>query len=148
MRNGWFRTGDLGRLDSLGRVYHAGRIKDMIRRSGENVAAREVEEVLLTHPGVRLAAVTGVPDEIRGEEIKAYYVTSDQAPGVGPEELAGYCAERLAAFKVPRYWQPVADLPRTDSERVIKERLGELGGPAFDRSDGAWTADRDSLDRA
>jgi crotonobetaine/carnitine-CoA ligase len=139
MRDGWFRTGDLGRMDSRGRVYHTGRIKDMIRRSGENVAAREVEEVLLSHPGIRLAAVTGIPDEIRGEEVKAWYVTSSGGSDVSPAELARYCAERLAAFKVPRYWQPAEDLPRTDSERVIKERLPELAGDVFDRADGMWT---------
>jgi acyl-CoA synthetase (AMP-forming)/AMP-acid ligase II len=77
--DGWFHTGDLGRMDEAGRVYHTGRIKDMIRRSGENISAREVEEVLLTHPAVRLVAVTGVPDEIRGEEAKAYYVTAGTA---------------------------------------------------------------------
>jgi carnitine-CoA ligase len=139
MRDGWFRTGDLGRMDSRGRVYHTGRIKDMIRRSGENVAAREVEEVLLTHPRIRLAAVTGVPDDVRGEEVKACYVSSDGSADVSPDELADYCGDRLAAFKVPRYWQPAADLPRTDSERVIKERLGELAGPVFDRADGTWS---------
>jgi len=139
MRDGWFRSGDLGRMDSRGRVYHAGRIKDMIRRGGENVAAREVEDVLLSHPRIRLAAVTAVPDEIRGEEVKACYVPSDGITEVGPDELAAYCGERLAAFKVPRYWQPAPDLPRTDSERVIKERLGELTGPVFDRADGRWT---------
>jgi crotonobetaine/carnitine-CoA ligase len=138
MRDGWFRTGDLGRMDARGRVYHTGRIKDMIRRSGENVAAREVEEVLLSHPGIRLAAVTGIPDEIRGEEVKAWYVTSGGGSDVSPAELARYCAERLAAFKVPRYWQPAGDLPRTDSERVIKERLPELAGDVFDQADGMW----------
>ncbi|HEX4061808.1 MAG TPA: AMP-binding protein [Streptosporangiaceae bacterium] len=134
LREGWFHTGDLGQMDAAGRVYHAGRLKDMIRRSGENVAAREVEEVLLTHPDVRLAAVTGVPDEIRGEEVKAYYVS-----GAGPGELARYCRERLAGFKVPRFWQAAADLPRTDSERVVKNRLGELAGAVFDVSTGEWT---------
>jgi crotonobetaine/carnitine-CoA ligase len=94
--------------------------------------------VLLTHPRIRLAAVTAVPDEIRGEEVKACYVLSDGTTEVRPDELAAFCAERLAAFKVPRYWQPAADLPRTDSERVIKERLGELTGPVFDRVDGRW----------
>jgi crotonobetaine/carnitine-CoA ligase len=123
----------------------------MIRRSGENVAAREVEEVLLTHPRIRLVAVTGVPDEIRGEEVKACYVTSAGITDVRPDELAGYCGERLAAFKVPRYWQPATDLPRTDSERVIKERLGELTGPVFDRAAGTWTGNdggRAARDRA
>ena len=95
--DGWFPTGDLARLDDQGRVYLEGRLKDMIRRSGENIAAREVEDVLLAHPAVRLAAVVGVPDEIRGEEVKAYVV----APGASADELAAWCAERLAAFKVP-----------------------------------------------
>jgi crotonobetaine/carnitine-CoA ligase len=137
MRDGWFHTGDLGRMDAAGRVYYAGRLKDMIRRSGENVAAQEVEEVLLTHPGIRLAAVTAVPDEIRGEEIKAYYVASGSA-AVTPGELAAYCRERLAAFKVPRFWQPASDLPRTDSERVVKAQLAALAGPVFDAAAGAW----------
>ena len=137
LRDGWFHTGDLGRMDDQGRVYHAGRIKDMIRRGGENVAAREVEEVLLAHPGIRLAAVTAVPDEIRGEEVKAYYVTGDSTE-IGPAELAAYCRERLASFKVPRFWQPANDLPRTDSERVVKKQLSQLTGPVFDTADGTW----------
>jgi crotonobetaine/carnitine-CoA ligase len=141
LRDGWFHTGDLGRMDTHGRVYHAGRIKDMIRRGGENVAAREVEEVLLTHPGIRLAAVTAVPDEIRGEEVKAYYVTSGAS--VEPGELSEYCRERLAVFKVPRFWQPARDLPRTDSERVVKNRLGTLAGPVFDTADGTWSGGPD-----
>ena len=136
LRGGWFHTGDLAWMDEAGRAYHAGRLKDMIRRSGENVAAREVEEILLTHPGVRLAAVTGVPDEIRGEEVKAYYV----AAGVSPQELADYCRARLAAFKVPRFWQVADDLPRTDSQRVAKTRLGELRGAVFDAADGSWSS--------
>jgi crotonobetaine/carnitine-CoA ligase len=135
LRDGWMHTGDLGRMDAAGRVYHVGRLKDMIRRSGENVAAREVEEVLLTHPDVRLVAVTAVPDEIRGEEVKAYYVAS----GRTPQELAEYCRSRLAAFKVPRFWQPADDLPRTDSERVAKRRLGDVLGPVFDAAAGEWS---------
>ena len=136
MRDGWFHTGDLGRMDSGGRVYHTGRLKDMIRRSGENVAAREVEEVLLTHPAVRLVAVTAVPDEIRGEEVKAYYV-AESDPGAA--ELADFCRARLAAFKVPRYWQAADDLPRTDSQRVAKARLGEISGAVFDTVSGQWS---------
>jgi len=116
--DGWFRTGDLARLDDQGRVYLVGRIKDMIRRSGENVAAAEVEAVLMSHPAVRLAAVIGVPDEIRGEEVKAFVVGD-----VSAEELAAYCGERLAAFKVPSQWEFRDDLPRTPSERVAKEQL-------------------------
>ncbi len=116
---GWFPTGDLARLDDDGRVYLQGRLKDMIRRSGENIAAHEVEEVLAGHPGVRLAAVVGVPDEIRGEEVKAYVV----APGVDAAELEAWCGERLAAFKVPRLWEFRDDLPLTASHRVEKAKL-------------------------
>ncbi|MCP2333796.1 AMP-binding protein [Actinoalloteichus caeruleus] len=138
IRQGWFHTGDLGRLDERGRVYHCGRLKDMVRRAGENIAAREVEEVLLTHPAVRLAAVTGVVDELRGEEVKAYLALREP-DAVSPSDLAEFCASRLAAFKVPRYWEFHPDLPRTASERVTKAVLGELGGAVFDRSTGSWS---------
>ncbi len=116
--DGWFATGDLARLDEQGRVYLVGRKKDMIRRSGENVAAQEVEAVLASHPAVRLAAVLGVPDELRGEEVKAFVVGD-----VTEDELVTWCRERLAPFKVPRYWDFRDDLPRTASERVAKELL-------------------------
>jgi len=117
--DGWFPTGDLARLDEAGRVFLTGRIKDMIRRSGENIAAREVEDVLLTHPAVRLAAVVGVPDEIRGEEVKAYVV----APDADSQELEAWCRDRLAGFKVPRFWEFRDDLPLTASHRVEKAKL-------------------------
>jgi carnitine-CoA ligase len=100
---------------------------------------------LLTHPGVRLVAVTAVPDEIRGEEVKAYYVTAGDpgdtgdSDGTGPAVMAGYCRERLAGFKVPRFWQPAADLPRTDSQRVAKARLAELDGAMYDAVTGEWS---------
>jgi crotonobetaine/carnitine-CoA ligase len=117
--DGWFPTGDLARTDEAGRLYLAGRLKDMIRRSGENIAAVEVEEVLLAHPAVRLAAVIGVPDEVRGEEVAAYVV----APGATPEELAAWCSERLAPFKVPSVWHLREELPLTASLRVEKAAL-------------------------
>lgn len=118
LADGWFPTGDLARIDEAGRVYLLGRTKDMIRRSGENIAAHQVEEVIGTHPAVRLVAVVGVPDEIRGEEVKAFVVGD-----VGEAELVAYTSERLAAFKVPRYWEFRDDLPRTASERVAKKDL-------------------------
>lgn len=116
---GWFPTGDLARLDDQGRVYLTGRLKDMIRRSGENIAALEVEEVLLGHPSVRLAAVIGVPDDVRGEEVMAYVV----APGADADSLAAWCAERLAPFKVPSRWALRETLPLTASHRVEKAAL-------------------------
>lgn len=128
--DGWLHTGDLARLDAQGRVFLTGRSKDMIRRSGENIAAREVEDVIMSHPAVQLAAVLGVPDEIRGEEVKAFVVLSTRrsASGAATEaaseaELTAWCAERLAAFKVPRFWAFHESLPMTPSERVAKEQL-------------------------
>jgi crotonobetaine/carnitine-CoA ligase len=143
-RGGWFHTGDLARMDECGRVYYVGRTKDMIRRSGENVSADEVERALMLHPGVRLSAVIAVPDEVRGEEIKAYVVLADghDCAGLPPTELAGFCAGKLAYFKVPRYWAYAQSLPMTPSERVAK---GELRGDrqdlrvgSYDRTDDTW----------
>lgn len=122
-RDGWFPTGDLARIDEHGRVFLQGRLKDMIRRSGENIAAHEVEEVLMAHPDVRLAAVVGVPDEVRGEEVKAYVVTPGLDPEQVPAVLSAWCAARLAAFKVPSVWAVREDLPLTASHRVAKAQL-------------------------
>jgi crotonobetaine/carnitine-CoA ligase len=136
---GWFHTGDLASMDADGRVYYAGRTKDMIRRSGENVSADEVERALLSHPSVRLAAVIAVPDELRGEEIKAYVVLNGES--LSPEELAGFCAEKLAYFKVPRYWAFAGTLPMTPSERVAKGELrkaADLLADTYDRVDARW----------
>ncbi|PXY30913.1 AMP-binding protein [Prauserella muralis] len=138
-RGGWFHTGDLARMDTEGRVFYVGRTKDMIRRSGENVSADEVERALLLHPAVRAAAVLAVPDEVRGEEIKAYVVCDDDVP---PRELAEFCASKLAYFKVPRYWAFVESLPMTPSERVAKGELRRAGADlrdgAYDRVEDRW----------
>ena len=141
---GWLHTGDLARMDEKGLLYFVGRKKDMIRRSGENISAAEVEEVIGLHPMVKIVACTAVPDELRGEEVMAYVVlqegaTAETAP---PGHLIAWCEERLAYFKVPRYWTYRDDLPRTPSERVRKELLkGEADDPrlgASDRVDGVW----------
>ncbi|GAA1236477.1 ATP-dependent acyl-CoA ligase [Prauserella halophila] len=136
-RGGWFHTGDVARMDDEGRVFFVGRTKDMIRRSGENIAADEVERALLLHHGIAAAAVVAVPDELRGEEVKAYVVLSGEH---GPEELAEFCETKLARFKVPRFWSVVDELPMTPSERVAKGRLreGDQRAGAYDRKAGAW----------
>jgi crotonobetaine/carnitine-CoA ligase len=137
--NGWFHTGDLARMDDAGRVYYVGRTKDMIRRSGENVSADEVERALLLHPAVRLAAVIAVPDELRGEEIKAYVVCDGERPT--PAELAAFCTEKLAYFKVPRFWAFPDELPLTPSERVAKgelRKVADLRADAWDTKAAAW----------
>jgi crotonobetaine/carnitine-CoA ligase len=136
-RDGWFSTGDLARLDEAGRVYLTGRAKDMIRRAGENIAAREVEDVLTEHPAVTLAAALAVPDELRGEEVRAVLVAD---PAVAPpDKLAAFCATRLAPFKVPRYWEYRDSLPLTASSRVAKPAVGPPAGPVFDRVTGTWS---------
>ena len=126
-RNGWLHTGDVVGRDGQGRLYYLPRMKDMIRRSGENIAAAEVEDVIMRHPGVRLAAVLAVADELRGDEVLAYVVPGDcvSRDEVDPATLSAFCAERLARFKVPRYWKYRDDLPRTPSERVRKDALRE-----------------------
>ena len=126
LRDGWYHTGDLGCFDERGCVYFLGRQKDIIRRSGENLAAAEVEAVLRLHPKVLDAAVIPVADEIRGEEVKAYVqlVEGASPEAVPPEELVAHCAAKLAAFKVPRYLEyRLTDFPRTPSMRIQKEML-------------------------
>ncbi|MFJ1760248.1 ATP-dependent acyl-CoA ligase [Amycolatopsis sp. NPDC088138] len=138
-KNGWFCTGDLARMDDAGRVYYVGRTKDMIRRSGENVSADEVERALLLHPAVRLAAVIAVPDELRGEEIKAYVVCDGERPE--PAALAAFCTGKLAYFKVPRFWAFADELPLTPSERVAKgelRKVADLRAGAWDTKAEAW----------
>ena len=143
-REGWFRTGDLFRRDEQGFHYIVGRSKDMIRRSAENIAAREVEAVLRTHPEVREAAVVPVPDEYRGEEVKAYVqlVHGRTREEVPPEALFAHCREHLAPFKVPRYLEYRGGFSYGPADRVEKHRLvaetGDLRRDSYDRVDGVW----------
>ncbi len=118
----WLRTGDLVAANGDGTYTFVSRVKEVIRRRGENLSPLEVEEVLHTHPAVLEAAVVGVPSELSEEEVKAFIVP---AAGVRPDfaELRAYVAERLAAFKVPRYWEQIGELPRTPTARVAKHRL-------------------------
>jgi crotonobetaine/carnitine-CoA ligase len=143
-RNGWFHTGDLAWMDEDGLIFYVDRKKEVIRRSGENVSAAEIEEVLKMHPGIQFAACISVPDDVRGEEVKAYVVLQpgETPESIAPETLASFCSERLAYFKVPRYWEYRDDLPRTPSERVAKRVLrdekSDLRSGSYDRSDGVW----------
>jgi long-chain acyl-CoA synthetase len=124
--DGFFRTGDLGRVDAEGRVVLSGRVKDLIIRGGYNVAAREVEHVLEAHPAVAEVAVVGLPDSDLGEEVAAAVVLRrGSADGVA-EELRGRCVELLAAYKRPRRWFVLEQLPRTASGKVRKGELRDL----------------------
>ncbi|HKA33475.1 MAG TPA: AMP-binding protein, partial [Candidatus Binatia bacterium] len=135
LKDGWLYTGDLGYLDDDGFLYFMDRKKDMIKRGDENISAEEVERVLNTHPEVAESAVIGVADPIRQEELKACIVLKPRANDVGAAEIWSHCAERLAAFKVPRYIEFVAELPKTPSSKVQKHLLRGAGeGIVFDRS--------------
>lgn len=122
LRGGWLHTGDLAVRAQDGSYRLVGRLKDMVRRGGENVAAQEVEAVLATHPAVATVAVIAVPDELLIEEVKAVVELRDGAL-VTAAELHAFAAERLARFKVPRFWAFADDLPRTPSARVEKHKL-------------------------
>ncbi|MET8682468.1 AMP-binding protein [Streptomyces sp. NPDC004647] len=119
---GELRTGDIGFMDADGWLYVVDRKKDMINASGFKVWPREVEDVLYTHPAVREAAVVGVPDEYRGESVKAYVSLRPEEP-VTPEELAAYCKERLAAYKYPREVEVLPELPKTTSGKILRREL-------------------------
>lgn len=134
-RDGWLRSGDRVVMDADGLVFYRGRMKDMVRRSGENISAREVESVLEEHPAVMLAAVVGVPDALREEEVAAYVVPHG-GRGVTWEELRTHCAQRIAGFKVPRYWAIREELPMTPSERVAKGELRRSPGQLVDAEGG------------
>lgn len=138
-RGGWLHTGDLGRRDTDGYLYFAGRIKDVIRRAGENIAAAEVENVIRSHPGVLEAAAVPVPDDLLGEEVKVHILLADghSPQSVPPAELIAFSAERLARYKVPRYVEyRTEEFDRTPSMRVKKENLDRSAGRGrvWDRS--------------
>lgn len=120
--DGWFRSGDLGRKDADGWYYIVDRSKDMIIRGGYNVYPREIEEVLLTHPDVSLAAVIGVPHESHGEEIKAVVIRTDGAT-VTEDELVAWGKEQMAGYKYPRVVEFVDALPMTATGKILKREL-------------------------
>ena len=122
LRDGWFHTGDIGRVDEEGYLYVEDRKKDMIVSGGENIATPEVERVLYDHPDVLEAAVIGMPHERWGEVPKAFVVRRPGAT-VDADGLAEHCRARLAKFKVPKQFQFLDELPRTPSGKVLKRDL-------------------------
>ncbi|MBW1595592.1 long-chain fatty acid--CoA ligase [Streptomyces sp. JJ38] len=122
IRDGWFRTGDLARRDEDGFYYIVDRVKDLIIRGGYNVYPREIEEVLLTHPAVSLAAVIGVPHDSHGEEIKAFVIPEEDS-AVTAEELIAWGKEQMAAYKYPRIVELVPSLPMTGTGKILKREL-------------------------
>jgi len=120
--DGWLHTGDLGKLDSDGFVTITGRKKDLIISAGENIYPREIEEILVLHPKVKEVAVIGVKDEARGEVPKAF-VLAHEGMTVDDKELRAFCRDKLAGYKVPKYFEVLADFPRTPSGKVLKRML-------------------------
>ena len=118
--DGWLHTGDLGSMDERGYCRIAGRLKEMIIRGGENIYPREIEAVLASHPGVAEVAVVGVPDRFWGEVVGAVV---RPALDVAEDELAGYCRERLAAYKTPVRWLFTDAFPLTSTGKIRKDVL-------------------------
>lgn len=125
-RNLWFHTGDAGRFDADGYLYFVDRLKDVIRRRGENISSYDVEYVASQHPAVLECAAVAVPAEVGEDEVKLVAVLR---PGhtLDPRELVAFCAERLAYFAVPRYVEFKPALPKTPTDKVEKHRLRAEG---------------------
>lgn len=122
LKDGWFYTGDVGRIDEEGYLYITDRKGDLIISGGHNIYPREVEEVLATHPDLVESAVIGVPDRDMGEVVKAFVVVRQNAV-VESEALTRFCKERMAAFKVPRYVEYRDLLPKDGPGKIIKKLL-------------------------
>ncbi len=124
LKDGWLNTGDLGYCDHDGYFYIKGRKKELIIRGGENIYPREIEEVLLAHPGVEEVAVIGIPDRIWGEEVGAFIV-----PKKGVElkisELNEFCHKYLADYKCPKLWKIIPELPRSGTGEILKQKVFE-----------------------
>lgn len=124
LREGWLLTGDLGYMDENGYFYVVDRKNDMIIAGGFNIYPREIEEVLYEHEGIQEAVVAGIPDEYRGETVKAYIVPKSNAT-LTEEELNEFCRERLTAYKAPKLYEFLTELPKTPVGKVLKRKLVE-----------------------
>ena len=124
LRDGWYFTGDLGRLDEDGDLWIVGRADDMIISGGENIHPLEVEDVLARVPGVREVAVVGAPDDRWGQRVVAVVVAEQ---GVSAADLDAYClaSGSLARFKRPREYRFVDALPKSPSGKILRRRLRE-----------------------
>jgi long-chain acyl-CoA synthetase len=116
------KTGDVGYMDAEGWFYVVDRKKDQINAGGYKVWPREVEDVLYEHPGVREAAVVGVPDEYRGETVKAF-VSVRPGASVTPDELIAFCKERMSAYKYPRQIELLDEIPKTVTGKLLRREL-------------------------
>ena len=125
LRNGWLHTGDMGSFDDDGYLTLRDRSKDLIISGGMNIYPREVEEVLLLHPGVRAVSVVGKPDAEWGESVVAFVVTEGDSGAIGSAELDALCLERIARYKRPKEYRFVDALPTNNYGKVVKRELRE-----------------------
>src|SRR5215210_5782960 len=124
LRDGWLHTGDAARMDEDGYFYIVDRKKDMISASGYNVYPREIEEVLFEHEGVAEAVAIGVPDEYRGETVKAFVVKKTES-GATEEEILAFCKERLAPYKTPKTVEFRDELPKSAVGKLLRRVLAD-----------------------
>ncbi|MEW6440413.1 MAG: long-chain fatty acid--CoA ligase [bacterium] len=125
VREGWFSTGDIGYMDEEGYLYVVDRKKDMIIAGGFNVYPREVDEVLYEHPKIQEACAAGLPDEYRGETLKAYVVVR-KGETLTEQEVLAYCRHKLTAYKVPRSVEFMEELPKSAIGKVLRRQLREM----------------------
>jgi crotonobetaine/carnitine-CoA ligase len=126
LRNGWLHTGDLAFEDKKGNLYFAGRKTEFMRRKGENISAYEVEQEILKHPEIVECAVFAVPSDLAEDEVMAVVVAME-GKKPDPFEIVKFLHDKLAKFAIPRYWRFLAELPKTETQRVIKGPLEKQG---------------------
>jgi crotonobetaine/carnitine-CoA ligase len=137
LRDGWVRSGDRGYVDHTGRAFFAGRYKAMIKRSGENISAEEVETALVENPDVSECAVVAVPDRLRTEEVGAVVVRRAGTKG-DPASMRETCAERLVRWKLPRYILVLDDpLPRLGNGKIDRTSVAAMIDP-----EAVWDAEK------
>ena len=122
---GWFHTGDIVRHDAEGRFYFVDRKKNVIRRSGENIAAVEVESVLMRHPDIQAVGVAAVPDALRGDEVFACIKAENPSPELATS-IAEWALDQMAYYKVPGYIAFIDDLPLTPTQKIQRKALKDM----------------------
>ena len=127
--NGWFHSGDIGKRDAEGYYFIVDRKKDLIIRGGMNIYPREIEEVLYQHPSILEAAVVGLPDPIRGEEVKAF-IALRHGCSLEPNEVRQYCRDHMARYKCPTYVEILAELPKGSTGKILKRELRAIEASA------------------
>jgi len=141
-KGGWFHTGDRGYMDEDGFFYFVDRVKDCIRRRGENISSFQVEKVVNSHPKVIESAAVAVPAELGEDEVKIFVVLKPDEE-LDPAELLAYCEERMGYFMVPRFVEYLKEFPKTATERVQKFELRKKGiGDAWDREKAGYKLKR------